>query len=44
VAATKKGEQITLAPESTLSFLLVNPITVTEQSANNRNGGRTPLQ
>jgi len=44
VAATKKGEQITLAPESTLSFLLINPITVTEQSANNRNAGRTPLQ
>jgi hypothetical protein len=44
VAATKKGEQITLAPESTLSFLLINPITVAQQSANNRNAGRTPLQ
>jgi outer membrane lipoprotein SlyB len=44
VAATKKGEQITLAPESTLSFLLINPITVTQQSANNRNAGRTPLE
>src|SRR5215467_1207170 len=44
VAATKKGEQITLAPESTLSFLLINPITVTQQGANNRNAGRTPLQ
>jgi hypothetical protein len=44
VAATKKGEQITLAPESTLSFLLINPITVTQQSANSRNSGRTPLQ
>ena len=44
VAATKKGEQITLAPEATLSFSLINPITVTEQSANNRNAGRTPLQ
>ena len=44
VSATKKGEQINLAPESTLSFLLINPITVTQQSANNRNAGRTPLQ
>jgi hypothetical protein len=44
VAATKKGEQIDLAPESTLSFLLINPITVTQQSANNRNAGRAPLQ
>lgn len=44
VAATKKGEQIDLAPESTLSFLLINPITVTQQSANNRNAGRPPLQ
>ena len=44
VAATKKGQQITLSPESTLSFLLINPITVTQQSANNRNAGRTPLQ
>ena len=43
VAATKKGQQITLAPESTLSFLLINPITVTQQSTNNRNAGRTPL-
>jgi len=44
VAATKKGEQIKLAPESTLSFLLINPITVTQQTADNRNAGRTPLQ
>ena len=44
VSATKKGEQINLAPESTLSFLLINPITVTQQSANNRNAGRAPLQ
>jgi len=44
VAATKKGEQIKLAPESTLSFLLINPITVTGQTADNRNAGRTPLQ
>jgi hypothetical protein len=43
-AATKKGEQIKLAPEATLSFLLINTVTVTEQSANNKNAGRTPLQ
>ena len=36
-AATKKGEQIKLAPESTLSFLLINTVTVTQQTANNRN-------
>ena len=44
VAATKKGEQIKLAPEASLSFLLINAITVTQQSANDRNAGRTPLQ
>jgi BON domain len=44
VAATKKGEQIKLGPESTISFLLINPLTVTQQSANNHNAGRTPLQ
>jgi hypothetical protein len=44
VAATKKGEQIKLAPEATLSFLLINTVTVTEQTSNNRNAGRTPLQ
>jgi hypothetical protein len=43
-AATKKGEQIKLAPESTLSFLLINTLTVTRQSSNNRNAGRAPLQ
>ncbi len=43
-AATKKGEQIKLAPESTLSFLLINTLTVTQQSSNNRNAGRAPLQ
>ena len=42
-AATKKGEQIKLAPEATLSFLLINTVTVTQQTANNH-GGRTPLQ
>lgn len=44
VAATKKGEQIKLAPEASLSFLLINGLTVTQQSANNRSAGRTPLQ
>lgn len=44
VAATKKGEQIKLAPESTLSFLLINTVTVTQQSSNSRNAGRSPLQ
>ncbi len=44
VAATKKGEQIKLAPEASLSFLLVNTVTVTQQPANNRNAGRAPLQ
>jgi len=44
VAATKKGEQIKLAPEASLSFLLINALTVTQQSANDRNAGRTPLQ
>lgn len=44
VAATKKGEQIKLAPEATLSFLLINPVTVTQQTADNHNAGRTPLQ
>jgi uncharacterized membrane protein YtjA (UPF0391 family) len=42
-AATKKGEQIKLAPEATLSFLLINTVTVTQQTTNNHNGGRTPL-
>jgi hypothetical protein len=44
VAATKKGEQIKLNPESSLSFLLINTLTVTEQSHDNRNAGRTTLQ
>ncbi len=43
VAATKKGEQIKLGSEATLNFLLTNPLTVTPQSANDRNAGRTPL-
>jgi hypothetical protein len=43
-AATKKGEQIKLAPEATLSFLLINTVTVTEEASNNHNAGRTPLR
>lgn len=42
-AATKKGEQIKLAPEATLSFLLVDTVTVTQQTTDNHNSGRTPL-
>jgi len=43
VAATKKGEQIKLGPEATLNFQLVNALTVTPQSTNDRNAGRTPM-
>jgi len=43
-AATKKGEQIKLGPEATLSFLTINTLTVTQQSADNHNAGRPPLQ
>jgi hypothetical protein len=43
VAATKKGEQIKLGPESTLNFQLINPLTVTPQHNNDRNSGREPL-
>jgi len=42
-AATKKGEQIKLAPEATLSFLLINTVTVIQQPTNSHNEGRTPL-
>ncbi len=44
VAATKKGEQIKLGPESTLNFQLTNPLTVTPQNTNDRNAGRTPME
>jgi hypothetical protein len=43
VAATKKGEQIKLGPESTLNFQLINTLTVTPQSNNDRNAGRSPV-
>ncbi len=43
VAATKKGEQIKLGTEATLNFQLLNALTVTPQSTNDRDSGRTPL-
>lgn len=43
VAATKKGEQIKLGPESALNFQLTSGLTVTPQGTNDRNSGRTPL-
>jgi hypothetical protein len=44
VAATKKGEQIKLGPESSLNFQLTNGLTVTPQNTNDRNAGRTPME
>jgi hypothetical protein len=43
VAASRKGEQIKLAPEAVLNFQIINPLTVTPQSTNDRNAGRTPV-
>lgn len=43
VAATKKGEQIKLSPESTLNFQLVDSVTVIPQGSSDQNAGRTPL-
>lgn len=43
VAAAKKGEQIKLSPEAVLNFQTVNALTVTPQSTNDRDAGRTPL-
>ena len=43
VAASKKGQQIQLAPEAVLNFQIINPLTVTPQSASDRNSGRTPV-
>jgi len=43
VAASKKGQQITLGPEAVLNFQIINTLTVTPQGANDRNAGRTPL-
>ncbi len=43
VAASKKGQQIQLGPEAVLNFQIISPLTVTPQSTNDRNAGRTPL-
>ena len=43
VAASKKGQQIQLAPEAVLNFQIINPLTVTPQSASDRNSGRAPV-
>jgi BON domain len=43
VAASKKGQQIKLAPEAVLNFQIINPLTVTPQSTNNRDAGRMPV-
>lgn len=43
VAAAKKGEQITLAPEAVLNFQTINVVTVTPQNKNNRDASRTPV-
>ena len=42
-AASKKGQQIQLAPEAVLNFQIINPLTVTPQNMNNRDAERTPL-
>jgi hypothetical protein len=43
VAASKKGQQIQLPAEAVLNFQTINALTVTSQSGNERNAGRTPL-
>lgn len=43
VAASKKGQQITLGPEAVLNFQIINTLTVMPQSTNDRNAARTPL-
>ncbi len=43
VAASKKGQQIKLAPEAVLNFQIISPLTVVPQSTNDRDAGRTPL-
>jgi hypothetical protein len=42
-SAAKKGQQIKLAPEAVLNFQTINTFTVSPQSTNNRDSGRTPL-
>ncbi len=43
VAASKKGQQIQLPAEAVLPFQTINALTVTLQSSNEHNAGRTPL-
>ena len=43
VAASKKGQQIKLAPEAVLNFQIINPITVTPQNVNSRDANRMPV-
>jgi len=43
VAASKKGEQIKLAPEAVLNFQIINPLIVTPQNGDDRNVGRMPV-
>jgi hypothetical protein len=43
VAASKKGQQIQLPAEAVLNFQTINALTVTPQSDNERNAGRTPV-
>jgi BON domain len=43
VAASKKGEQIKLAPEAVLNFQIINTLTVTPQSSNDRDAARMPV-
>jgi hypothetical protein len=43
VAASKKGEQIKLAPEAVLNFQMINTLTVIPQSTNDRDAGRMPV-
>ncbi len=43
VSAAQKGQQIKLAPEAVLNFQIINTLTVTPQSTNDHDAGRTPV-
>ena len=43
VSAAQKGQQIKLAPEAVLNFQIINTMTVTPQSTNDRNAARMPV-
>ncbi len=43
VSAAQKGQQIKLAPEAVLNFQIINTLTVTPQSTNDRNAARMPV-